>query len=271
MDRPMRVPASSDRSPDPLRDDYCFAGKVVLVTGASAGCGLAIAQAFARHKSRVILVARAAEALESAASGIRAEGGDVGIVSCDVTDPASLRREIGALPRLDVLVNNAGTNIPEPFLDVSPPHLRALTRLNLRAAFLVAQVAIDKMRARGDLAREGGVIVNITSQMGHIGAPERVVYCMTKHGLEGLTKALAIELAPENIRVNSVAPTFVDTPLIRRIVNTDDKRSALTLRIPMGRMASVEDVASAALYLASPTAGMVTGTSLLVDGGWCAC
>jgi NAD(P)-dependent dehydrogenase (short-subunit alcohol dehydrogenase family) len=267
----MRPLSLSDRLTEPLRDDYRFDGKVVLVTGASAGCGLAIAQAFARHKARVILLARAAAALESAASDIRAQGGDVGVASCDVTDPISVRREITALPRLDVLINNAGTNIPEPFLEVSVAHLQALTRLNLRAAFLVAQAAINKMRARDDLAREGGAIINISSQMGHIGAPERVVYCMTKHGLEGLTKALAIELAPENIRVNSVAPTFVDTPLIRRIVNTDDKRSALTSRIPMGRMASADDVASAALYLASPAAGMVTGASLLVDGGWCAC
>jgi NAD(P)-dependent dehydrogenase (short-subunit alcohol dehydrogenase family) len=267
----MRPPLSPGRSPDPLRDDYCFEGKVVLVTGASAGCGFGIARAFARHRARVILVARGVEALETAASDIRAQGGDVGIASCDVTDLESVRREISALPRLDILINNAGTNIPEPFLEVSQTHLRTLTRLNLRASFLVAQVAIDKMRARDDLAREGGAIINISSQMGHIGAPERVVYCMTKHGLEGLTKALAIELAPENIRINSVAPTFVDTPLIRRIVNTDDKRSALTSRIPMGRMASADDVASAALYLASPAAGMVTGASLLVDGGWCAC
>jgi NAD(P)-dependent dehydrogenase (short-subunit alcohol dehydrogenase family) len=252
------------------RDGYRFDGKVVLVTGASAGCGLAIAKAFARGHARVLLVARDRAALESVAAEMRTEGADVGTIGCDVTDTGAIRRAIHALSRLDVLINNAGTNIPEVFLRVSADQLRTLTRLNLRAAFLVAQAAISKMREREDLAREGGAVINISSQMGHIGAPERVAYCMTKHGLEGLTKALAVELAPDNIRVNSVAPTFVDTPLIRRILNTPEKVAALMPRIPMGRMASVEDVASAAVYLASPAASMVTGASILVDGGWCA-
>jgi NAD(P)-dependent dehydrogenase (short-subunit alcohol dehydrogenase family) len=251
-------------------DSYRFDGRTVLVTGASAGCGLAIAQAFARAQARVILLARDAGALDSAAAQMTTDGGDVGIISCDVTDTAAIRLAIDALPRLDILINNAGTNIPEPFLQVSKDHLRSLTRLNMRAAFLVTQACISKMRTRHDLARIGAAIVNVTSQMGHIGAPERVSYCMTKHGLEGLTKALAVELAPCNIRVNSIAPTFVDTPLIRRILNTPEKVAAVMPRIPMGRMATVEDVAAAAVYLASPAAGMVTGTSLLVDGGWCA-
>lgn len=121
-----------------------------------------------------------------------------------------------------------------------------------------------------DRAARGGAIVNITSQMGHVGAPDRTGYCTTKHGLEGLTKALAVELAGENIRVNSVAPTFVSTPLIQRIVNTPEKRAALVARIPMGRMAETRDIAEAAVYLGSPAAGMITGTCLKVDGGWTA-
>jgi NAD(P)-dependent dehydrogenase (short-subunit alcohol dehydrogenase family) len=260
MDCPMTAASSDER----------FDGKVVLVTGASAGCGLAIAQAFAQVQARVIMVARNIAALEAVGTQMRAQGGNVGIIGCDVTDAAAIRREIQALPRLDVLVNNAGTNIPEPFIEVSAANLRALTRLNLRASFVVAQASILKMRARADLPRVGGAIINISSQMGHIGAPQRVTYCVTKHGLEGLTQALAIELACENIRVNSIAPTFVDTPLIRRILDTPEKVNALVSRIPMGRMALAEEVAAAAVYLASAAAGMVTGTSLRIDGGWCA-
>ena len=255
---------------DPAAECFSFKDKVVLITGASAGCGLEMAFAFARRQARVVLVARRPEPLEAAVEAIRGAGGDARAVCCDVTDAGAVRHAIHELSRLDVLINNAGTNIPEPFLDVSESHLDQLTRLNMRAPFVVAQAAIAKMRQRADLAKAGGVIINVTSQMGHIGAPERVVYCMTKHGVEGLTKALAIELAGENIRVNSIAPTFVDTPLIRRIVDTPAKQAALVSRIPMGRMATVTDIANGVLYLASPAAAMVTGTSLIVDGGWTA-
>lgn len=250
-----------------LRD---LSGRHVLITGASAGCGLAIAEAFAGAGAIVTLLARTAASVEAAAAGIRRTGGNATGLACDVTDNDALRAAIAALPCLDVLVNNAGTNIPEPLVDVSAANLDALIDINLRAAFVATSAAVEKMRQHPNRASRGGLIVNITSQMGHVGAPDRTVYCMTKHGLEGLTKALAVELAAENIRVNSVAPTFVATPLIMRIVDTHEKRAAMVARIPMNRMADESEIAEAVLYLASDAATMVTGISLKVDGGWTA-
>lgn len=246
-------------------------GSVVMVTGAGSGTGLSIATDSALAGAQlVILVGRTGDTLESAAATIAAMGGRAEVRACDVTDTGAIRELIHSLPRLDVLVNNAGTNIPEPFADVSDEHLDTLIRLNMRASFIVAQAAVKKMRELPRRVDAGGAIVNITSQMGHVGSPHRAAYCMTKHGLEGLTKAMAVELAPKNIRVNSLAPTFVDTPLIRRIVDTPAKRDYLVSRIPMGRMATESDVAAAAVYLACDASAMVTGTSLRVDGGWTA-
>jgi len=174
------------------------------------------------------------------------------------------------LPRLDILVNNAGTNIPEPMIEVSDEHLDHLLNLNIRSCFIAAQAAVKKMLQDPDRAKRGGSVIHISSQMGHIGSPNRTVYCTTKHAIEGLTKAMAIELAEHNIRVNSVAPTFVDTPLVRQVVNTDEKRAFLFSKIPLGHLAETEDIAAAVAYLASPAARMVTGTCLKVDGGWTA-
>jgi NAD(P)-dependent dehydrogenase (short-subunit alcohol dehydrogenase family) len=247
-----------------------FTGKTVVITGASAGCGLGLAQRFARQGASVVMLARDTAKLDAALCAIRDEGGQADYAACDITDDDAVTAVIGALPRIDVLVNNAGTNIPEPFVEVAPDHLRSVMRLNMRATYVVTRRAVATMRKRADLRQSGAAIITIGSQMGHIGSPGRTAYCTTKHGLEGLTKALAVELAPENIRVNCIAPTFIDTPLIRRIVDTSEKQQALFGRIPMGRIATVEDVAAAATFLASDDAAMVTGTSLLVDGGWCA-
>jgi NAD(P)-dependent dehydrogenase (short-subunit alcohol dehydrogenase family) len=171
---------------------------------------------------------------------------------------------------LDIVVNNAGTNIPEPFLDVTDEHLDRMSDLNVRACFVVAQAAVRKMLEDPARKEKGGVVINVSSQMGHVGSPNRTVYCMNKHAIEGLTKAMAVELASTGIRINSIAPTFVDTPLIRKIIDTPEKHQFLVSKIPMGQMAKVEDIAAAAVYLASPAASMVTGTCLMVDGGWTA-
>jgi NAD(P)-dependent dehydrogenase (short-subunit alcohol dehydrogenase family) len=256
--------------PAPVLPNFRLDGRTALVTGAGAGIGAAIAECFAEAGAAVILVGRRPEGLEEVANRIEAAGGSAERAPCDVCDSGGIRRLIGGLPRLDILVNNAGTNFPEPILEVSDAHLDAMLNLNVRAAFVCAQAAIAKMLELDERRTIGGAIVNISSQMGHVGSPERSVYCMTKHAVEGMTKAMAVELAPSNIRVNSVGPTFTDTPLVRRIVSTPEKQNYLFSRIPMGRMAEVGDVAAAALYLASPAAGMVTGTHLLVDGGWTA-
>jgi NAD(P)-dependent dehydrogenase (short-subunit alcohol dehydrogenase family) len=169
------------------------------------------------------------------------------------------------LEQVDILVNNARTNVPEPFLEVSEDNLDRMLAVNVKGVFLVAQAAARRMVERG----EGGSI-NISSQMGHVGAPRRTVYCATKHAVEGLTKAMAVELAPHKVRVNSVAPTFVETPMTKPLLEDETLREDTLSRIPLGRLGRVEDVTGAVLFLASPAAGLITGASLLVDGGWTA-
>lgn len=243
-------------------------GKVALITGAGTGIGAGVAPAFSAAGADLILVARTQGNLDRVAEIIRARGGKVTTVVCDVTDSAAIRAVISDVPRLDILVNNAGTNFPEPMLDVTDEHLDAMIDLNVRACFVTAQAAVRKMLANA--GADAGVIINVSSQMGHVGSPNRTVYCMTKHAVEGLTKAMAVELADRGIRVNTLCPTFVDTPMVRKIVDTPEKEAFLVSKIPMGHMAKMEDVVGAALYLAGPSARMVTGTSLKVDGGWTA-
>ena len=245
-------------------------GRVALVTGAGAGIGAAIASALAEAGAQVELVSLYKSELDPVVGEIAKAGGKARAHECDVTQSQAVRRLIAGLPRLDIVVNNAGTNIPEPFVDVSDEHLDFMCNLNVRACFVVSQAAVRKMLEDPARREKGGAVINITSQMGHIGSPQRTVSCMNKHGIEGLTKAMAVELAPQGIRVNSVAPTFTDTPLVRKIVDTPEKKQFLFSQIPLGRLAKAEDMAAAALFLASPAASMVTGHSLLVDGGWTA-
>ena len=245
-------------------------GQIALVTGAGRGIGATIARYLAEAGAEVVLLSRTLSELQTVAQQIAEAGGRSSIRQCDVIDSKALRAIIDELPRLDILVNNAGTNIPEPMIEVSDEHLDHLLNLNIRSCFIAAQAAVKKMLQDPDRAKKGGSVIHISSQMGHIGSPNRTVYCATKHAIEGLTKAMAIELAEQNIRVNSVAPTFVDTPLVRQVVNTDEKRAFLFSKIPLGHLAETEDIAAAVAYLASPAARMVTGTCLKVDGGWTA-
>lgn len=257
-------------SDNPTMSQFRTQDRVALVTGAGRGIGAAIAAALADAGAEVILVSRTEGELLDVAAQIRGRGGKAVVARCDVTDTVAVRKLVESLPLLDILVNNAGSNIPEPFVQVSDEHLDFLMDLNVRAYFVVAQAAVRKMLQYPQRAERGGVVINITSQMGHIGSPDRTVYCMTKHAVEGLTKAMALELAPQRIRVNNIGPTFVNTALVRSIVNTPEKREFLVSKIPMGHMADERDIAAAAVYLASPAAAMVTGASLLVDGGWTA-
>lgn len=242
---------------------FSLDNQTALVTGAGKGIGLACVDALAEAGARVIAVSRTAADLEA----LQKRWGDRVETWCqDVGDPGFAAR-VEAVDALDVVVNNAGTNAPMPFVDVDEDTLDRLIALNVRAAFRTAQAAVRAMLRGG---RGAGSIINITSQMGHVGSPGRTVYCMTKHALEGLTKAMAVELAPSGIRVNSVAPTFIETPLTRPMLDDPDFAAFVRRSIPLGRVGKVEDVAAAVLYLASPAAGMVTGHSLLVDGGWTA-
>jgi len=245
-------------------------GKTALVTGAGRGLGAAIAEAYSASGARVILLGRTQSHLDDVAARISAAGGLSSVIACDVTDDKALRCAIGGLPTLDILVNNAGTNFPEPFVDVSNEHLDAMLDVNVRACFIAAQAGVRKMLEDKARADKGGCIIHMSSQMGHVGSPNRTAYCMTKHALEGLTKAMAVELAPQNIRVNSIGPTFTDTPLMRKVADTPEKLQFIMQRIPMGKLATPGEIAAAAVYLASPAAAMVTGTHLVVDGGWTA-
>ena len=235
-------------------------GKHAVVTGGSKGLGRAICVALMQAGARVTAVARDPAGLAELAADHPA----IQTWQADVNDTA-FGAEL-AQRRVDIFVNNAGTNNPMPMIDVPIDVLDQMLNLNVRAAFLAAQGAARSMVQAG----MGGVIVNMTSQMGHVGSPGRTVYCMTKHALEGLTKAIAVELAPHNIRVNSVAPTFIETPMTAPMLAKPEFRAFVDDMIPLGRIGKPDDVAAAVIYLASPAANMVTGTSLLVDGGWTA-
>jgi NAD(P)-dependent dehydrogenase (short-subunit alcohol dehydrogenase family) len=248
-------------------------GAVALVTGAGRGIGAAAACALAAGGTgEIILVSRTRAELEQVAVRVQELGATARVEPCDVRDGAAVRALVESLPRLDILVNNAGMNIPEMFVDVTEPDLDAMLSLNVRAVILVAQAAARKMLAspRPD-GMNSAAIVNVTSQMGRVGAPRRTIYCATKHAVEGLTKALAVEFAPLGIRVNAVAPTFISTPLTDSFFAKDPSfRHWVLDRIPMARLGSADEVASVIAFLASPAASLITGESIAVDGGWTA-
>ena len=241
-------------------------GKIALVTGAGRGIGRAIALALANAGAEVILNSRTPAELEAVASEISGHGGRARVLPFDVTDATAVRDKIGGITRLDILVNNAGVNRPQPFLEVDEATLDRMIALNIKAAFVVAQAA-----ARPMVEARSGVVINMSSQMGHVGSEhDRTVYVMTKHALEGLTKAMAAELAPKGVRVVSIAPTFITTPLTEPFFANAEFKKWVVDRIPLGRIGTVEEVANAVVFLASPAASLVTGSSLLVDGGWTA-
>jgi len=234
-----------------------FSGQIALVTGASRGIGRAIALALSANGALVIACARPSDDLGSLAKIL---GDKVEVWEGDATTDAFLKR-VSSLKKLDILINNIGINRPEAFTEVSDENLDDMLHLNVRATFRIAREGVKRMD-------EGGRVVNITSQMGHVGSPNRTVYCMTKHAIEGLTKAMAVELAPQGIRVNSIAPTFIETPLTKGWFEDPEFMAFVKRMIPMGKVGQPEDVAAAVIYLCSSGAGLVTGHSLVVDGGW---
>jgi NAD(P)-dependent dehydrogenase (short-subunit alcohol dehydrogenase family) len=243
-----------------------LSGQTALVTGASRGIGRTIAQSLARAGAAVVLMGRDSSSLERLAQELITDGCNAEITVCDVQDVPTVTRAIAGLARLHILVNNAGTNIPEPFAQVSEAHFDQIMNLNLRATFFVTQAAVQKILEAGN----GGAIINISSQMGHVGGINRTVYCASKHALEGFTKALALELAPVGIRVVSVAPTFIETDMTRPMLADPSFEQSVLSKIPLGQLGQPQDVADAVVFLASSHAKFVTGSSLLVDGGWTA-
>ncbi len=237
-------------------------GRRSLVTGAGRGIGRACALALAEAGSEVIAVARTAADLDTL---VGAGAGRIEAWREDVTSEAFYTR-LEELTDLDVLVNNAGTNRPLVVQDVDVATLDSMLALNVRAVYRTSQSAVRVMLQR----RRGGSIIHMSSQMGHVGAPKRSVYCMTKHAVEGLTKALAVELAPHAIRVNSVAPTFIETELTGHMFRDAEFKRSVLESIPMGRLGRTEDVVGAVLFLASDASNFITGDSVRVDGGWTA-
>lgn len=250
----------------PALPDFRLDGRDALITGASSGIGAACARALAAAGARVTLVARARDKLEVLAAHIEADGGSAIVAPCDVLDSDGFARVVDAMPGLHIMVNNAGSNRPAPFLEVTREDFDAVVDINLTAAFFCAQSAARRMAAAG----EGGSIINMSSQMGKVGGRRRSVYCATKHATEGLTRAMALDLAEHNIRVNSVCPTFIETPMTRPFLADNSFRDETLAKIPLGRLGQVGDIAGTVVFLAGDAAALMTGSSLVVDGGWTA-
>ena len=249
------------RTPSPQLD-----GKRALVTGASSGIGLGAAMALAEAGAKVTMVARRAEPLEEAAVAIREAGFDAKGIAADVADVEAMRELVGDRGPFDVLVNNAGLARHGPALEAEPDDFDAVQGLNLRATYFLSQAVARGLVAAG----KPGSIVTISSQMGHVGGIDRSVYCATKHAVEGMTKSMAIEWGPHNIRVNTIGPTFIRTPLTAATFANPERAAWIESNIALPRVGEVEDIMGAVLFLAGAQSAMVTGTALLVDGGWTA-
>ena len=244
-----------------LLNSFKLTGKTAMVTGAGKGIGRACAELLAEAGAKVIAVARTAADLEALEQSFPNQ---IETWVDDVTKDTFLAR-IASLDTLDILVNNVGTNKPQPFLDVDSEVLDMLLNINVRSAFLTAQAAARVMVKQGS-----GSIIHMSSQMGHVGAKNRTVYCTTKHAIEGLTKSMAVELSALGVRTNSVAPTFIETALTKPMFEDEGFTKDTMSRLPIGRVGQVNEVAAAVLFLASDASSMITGDSLKVDGGWTA-
>lgn len=245
---------------------FGLGGRRALVTGGSRGIGFASAAAFAGAGAHVVIAARHETEVKSASDVISKHYGTCEPMVLDVTDLDMCADRIQAAGPFDILVNSAGMNRPEPFLEVSPEVFDRIIGLNLRSTFFVSQLVAGTLVAQG----RPGTIIHVSSQMAHVGAPNRSVYCASKWAIEGLTKSMAIELAPHGIRVNSLAPTFIETPMTAPFFEDPEFRADVLSRIKLGRLGTLDDIGGAVLFLASRASDMMTGASLVIDGGWTA-
>ena len=249
---------------------YNLKNKYALVTGAGKGLGKACAIALAEAGANLIILSRTNKDLSNVSKIIKKFKVKCQTFNCDVTNFNQVKNIVNQISKIDILINNAGTNFPEHFTKVKRSNMEYMVKINNVAAFNLAQLCTFKMLKNKNRKKIGGVIINMSSQMGHVGGPIRSVYNMNKHGLEGLTKGMAIDLAQYNIRVNSVCPTFVVTPMTSKFLKNKKFKKETLNNIPLGRFAEMSEIASAVVFLASDAASMITGTSLLVDGGWTA-
>ena len=249
---------------------YNLKNKYALITGAGKGLGRACAIGLAEAGANLIILSRTEKDLKQVSQIAKRFNVKCKYYVCDVTKYSEIKSVINAQKRIDVVVNNAGTNIPEHFTKVKKKDMEYLVKVNTEATFNIAQMGALKMIKQNNRKKIGGSIVNMSSQMGHVGGPIRSVYNMNKWGLEGLTRGMAIDLAKYNIRVNTVAPTFVVTPMTKKFLKNKKFKKETLNNIPLGRFAEMSEIASAVVFLASDAASMIHGTSLLVDGGWTA-
>ena len=244
--------------------------KTALVTGAGKGLGKACAIALAEAGAKVIILSRTKLDLDKVSKIIKKTKGSSRSFVCDVTKPEEFNKILQKITRLDILVNNAGNNRPEHFTKVKQENMEYLTNLNMKAAFNVAQLCSQKMVKAKNRKKIGGSIIHMSSQLGKVGCEGRNVYNMNKFGVEGLARGMAVELAEYNIRVNTVCPTFVETPMVKKFFKNKKFKNQMLKKIPLGRVAKESDVATAVAFLAADSSEMITGTSLIVDGGWTA-
>ena len=250
--------------------NYNLKNKTAVVTGAGKGLGRACAIALAEAGANLVIISRTKKDLDEVSKKIKKLKVKCKSYICDITKYDEIKDIIDKQAKIDILVNNAGNNIPEHFTKVKTENMEYLVKINTVATFNLAQLCALKMIKFKNRKRIGGAIVNMSSQMGHVGGPIRSVYNMNKWGLEGLTKGMSLDLAKYNIRVNTVCPTFVVTPMTKKFLKNKKFKKETLNNIPLGRFAELSEVASSVVFLASDAASMITGTSLLVDGGWTA-
>ena len=250
----------------PRTPSFRLDGKRALVTGAGRSIGQAAAAALAEYGAHVLLAARTESEIQKTSEAINAQGGSAEPFVLDMTDTDAVRELCETQPVFDILIGNAGINRIGAMLDVSLDDFDAVMDINVRAAWFSAREIARGMISQG----KGGSIIHISSQMGVVGGIDRTIYCASKHAIEGMTKAMAIEMAPHKIRVNTICPTFIRTPLTENTLSDPERLAWVESRIKLGRVGTVEDIMGAVLYLASPASALVTGTALLVDGGWTA-
>lgn len=250
----------------PKTPSFRLNGQRALVTGATSGIGLASGAALAQAGAEVVLVARGAEALARTVDAFAVEGLNAHALPLDITDIAATAAAVAMHGPFDVLVNSAGLARHAPAVATTPADYDAVTNVNVRAAYFLSSAVAKGLIAAG----KPGSLINVSSQMGHVGGPDRAVYCASKHALEGMTKAMAIEWGPHGIRVNTLCPTFIRTPLGEQTLSIPERRAWILSKIKLGRVGEVEDIMGPVVFLASSASAMMTGTSLLIDGGWTA-